>query len=216
MSEETQTPALPTARVATRPGVSRVAETRRRIYQRHLLLFLAVGAGLLAADLYTSPDLQWAYYPLAPWFLVFVMHTIGLKSRGFTIGEMLIPPRERAVEEVYTVPLDYELVRARQLRDGVASAAAAVRDQDASLADRAVSAADDLVAAVESLVSSARSEKYRSEDRAEKWVPEARAGLEALNELHQGLLSVEVLEEPLATVRVEPVEERARLLRDLA
>jgi 2TM domain len=216
VTDEARQPELPTARVATRPGASGVAEKRRRIYQRHLLIFLAVNGGIMAADLYTSPGSQWAYYLVVPWFLIFLMHTAGLKSRGYSIGEMLIPPRERPIKEVYTVPLDYELVRARQLRDGVANAAAAVRQKDAKLADRAVAAADQLVVTLEGMVAAARSGKHRSDERAEQLVPEGQAALDALDQLHQGLLRVGVMEESEDAVPTQAVEERAAALRQLA
>lgn len=209
MTEEARLPDLPSARVATRPGAGGVAEQRRRIYQRHLLLFLVVGAALVAADLYTSPQIQWAYFVMVPWGLVFFLHSFGLKSRGYSIAEMLIPPRQRPVKEVYPVPLDYELVRARQLRDGIANAAGAVRDKDPALADKAVAAADGLVAAVEAVVAS-----FREEDQAAavEPVPSAQAAVDALGELHEGLLKVSVLEEPGDVVPIDIVNERAQEL----
>jgi len=208
VTEEARLPELPSARVATRPGAGGVAEQRRRIYQRHLLLFLVVGAALIAADLYTSPQIQWAYFVMVPWGLVFLLHSLGLKSRGYSFAEMLIPPRQRPVKEVYTVPLDYELVRARQLRDGVANAAGAVRHKDAALADKAVAAADGLVAAVEAVVVSLRGEGQA----ADKQVPSAQAAVDALDELHEGLLKVGVLEEPGDVVPIDVVNERAQAL----
>jgi len=209
VTEEARLPDLPSARVATRPGAGGVAEQRRRIYQRHLLLFLVVGAALVAADLYTSPQIQWAYFVMVPWGLVFFLHSFGLKSRGYSIAEMLIPPRQRPVKEVYPVPLDYELVRARQLRDGIANAAGAVRDKDPALADKAVAAADGLVAAVEAVVAS-----FREEDQAAavEPVPSAQAAVDALGELHEGLLKVSVLEEPGDVVPIDIVNERAQEL----
>jgi hypothetical protein len=75
VTEENGQTSLPTARVATRPGASGIAEHRRRLYQRHLLIFLAVNGGLLAADWFTSPGLQWGHFLVVPWFLVFLLHT---------------------------------------------------------------------------------------------------------------------------------------------
>jgi hypothetical protein len=179
---------------------------RRRIYQRHLLLFAVVCAALLALDNYTSPGIQWAHFMLVPWGLVFLLHTLGLKSRGYSVGEMIIPPRQKPLKAVYTVPFDYELVRARQLRDGVFSAAGALGDR--SLADRAVGAAEELVRAVEAVASSSRAEG-RADDSQ---VPEAQAAVEALDDLHAGILKLEVLDDPDYALPIEAVEERTKAL----
>lgn len=211
MTEEV--PSLPTARVATRPGGGGVAEKRRRIYQRHFLLFLAVCVALIAADSQLSPGIQWAHFLAFPWLLVFALHTVGLLSRGYSVPELLIPPREKPVKEVYTTPLDYELVRSRQLRDGIAAAAGALRDKDAALVEKAVAAADELVNAMEGMVASARNAKYRQEEQANNLAPDAQAALQALDGLHQGLLKVEVLEESTESVPVQAVEQQARTLQ---
>ncbi len=216
MEEETITPEIPTARVATRPGVSGVSEKRRRIYQSHLLAFLAVNTGLLALDLYTSPGIQWGYFLTVPWFLVFLLHSVGLKSRGYSVGEMLIPPRNKPVREVYTTPLDYELIRARQLRDGIANAVAAARTAGNQAADQALAAADKLVAAVESTVTSAREQKYRQEEQSEKLVPAAQAAIEALDQLHRSLLRLLVLEEQNEELPLQTADERAESLEKLS
>jgi hypothetical protein len=209
LEEETQTPAIPAARVATRPGASGVSEKRRRIYQGHLLTFIAVNVGVLALDLYTSPGIQWGYFLTVPWFLVFLLHSVGLKSRGYSVGEMLIPPRNKPVRDVYTTPLDYELIRARQLRDGIANAAAAARTAGIQIADQALAAADRLVAAMESTVASARGQNYRQEEQSEKLVPAAQAAIETLDQLHRSLLKMVVLEEENEELPVQTVEERA-------
>ncbi len=213
LTEESQMSALPPERVATRPGTGGVAEKRRRIYQRHLLLFLGVNAALVAVDMYTSPGLQWAHFPAAPWVLLFVLHTVGLKSRGYSFVEMLVPPRQPPVREVYDVPLDYELVRSRQLRDGIVSAAAALRDSHADVAEQAVAAADELSEAMEQLAASTRGAGDSAAERARRVTPEAQAALEALDRLHQELIRVEVLEQDADGVPVEPVREGARALR---
>ena len=215
MTEEVQQPAVPTARVATRPGPSGVAEHRRRIYQRHLLVFLAVCIALIAADQATSPGVQWAFYPVVPWLLIFVLHTIGLLSRGYSIIELLIPPRRLPVKDVYTTPLDYELVRSRQLHDGIAKIADAVRLQDADLADGAVAAAKALLDAMESLVTHARSQTYRADDQAKKLVPPAQEAVAALDGVHRALLKVQMLEEPVEQVPVEAANEQASAVRNL-
>jgi hypothetical protein len=202
--------------VATRPGTSGVSEKRRRIYQGHLLAFLAINAGVLALDLYTSPGVQWGYFLTVPWFLVFLLHSIGLKSRGYSVGEMLIPPRHKPVRDVYTTPLDYELIRARQLRDGIANAAAAARTEGNQLADPALAAADKLVAAIESTVTSTREKKYRQEEQSDKLIPATQAGIEVLDQLHRRLLRVVVLEEQDEELLVQTVEEQAESLAKLA
>jgi len=201
--------------VATRPGTSGVSEKRRRIYQGHLLAFLAINTGLIALDLYTTPGIQWAYFLTVPWFLVFLLHSIGLKSRGYSVGEMLIPPRHKPVRDVYTTPLDYELIRARQLRDGIANAAAAARTAGSQHADPALAAADKLVAAIEGTVTSAREKKYRQDEQSERLIPAARAGIEALDQLHRRLLRVVVLEEKDEDLPVQTVEEKAESLAKL-
>ncbi len=216
MEEETRAPAIPTARVATRPGTSGVSEKRRRIYQGHLLAFLAINAGVLALDLYTSPGIQWGYFLTVPWFLVFLLHSIGLKSRGYSVGEMLIPPRHKPVRAVYTTPLDYELIRARQLRDGIANAAAAARTAGNPLADPALAAADNLVAAIQGIVTSAREKKYRQDEQSEKLIPAAQASIEALDQLHRRLLRVVVLEEKDEELLVQTIEEQAENLAKLS
>lgn len=212
MVEEPGAPEIPKARVATQPGASGVSEKRRRIYQLHLLVFLAVNIGLIALDLYTSPDIQWAYFVTVPWFLVFLVHTLGLKSRGYSVGEMLIPPRPRPVSEVYTTPLDYELIRARQLRDGVANAVAAVETAGNQRPDRAMAAADKLVAAVENAVTLARQQNYRKAERSEQLVPAVQGALETLDQLHRGLLKLVVLEAEDEELPVAAVEEQAQAL----
>ncbi len=213
MTEETRSVALPSERVATRPGAGGVAEKRRRIYQRHLLLFLAVGAALIGTDLYTSPGLQWAHFPMVPWFLLIALHTIGLKSRGYSLFELFIPPRQPKVREVYTVPLDYELVRARQLRDGVTNSAAAVRDSHPDLAQQAVEAADELAGIMERLVAAVRAGAGSSDERAKELAPAAQAAVEALGSLHRDLVAAEVLEEETGSAAVEAVRERAQALQ---
>ncbi len=215
VTEENGGTSLPTSRVATRPGASGIAEHRRRLFQRHLALFLAVNGGLLAADWFTSPGLQWGHFLVVPWFLVFLLHTSGLKSRGYSFAELLIPPRNPPVREVYTVPLDYELVRARQLRDGVATAAAALRDKSRELSESAIAAADELLAATEGVVESVRAAKIRKDEQAQKLLPEAQAALEVLDTLHQDLIRMEVMEDPPETAAIEPVRERAAVLKQL-
>lgn len=210
--EESGAPEIPTARVATRPGASGVSEKRRRIYQSHLLIFLAVNIGLIALDLYTSPGVQWAYFVTVPWFLVFLLHTLGLKSRGYTVGEMLIPPRTRPVSEVYTTPLDYELIRARQLRDGVANAVAAAETAGNQPPDRAMQAADKLVTAIESAVTLARQQRHRQAERSEQLVPAVQAALETLDQLHRGLLKLVIVEAEDEELPVAAVEEQAEAL----
>jgi hypothetical protein len=215
VKEETQPAPVPKSRVATRPGPSGLAEHRRRIYQRHLLAFAAVCAVLIAIDQVTTPGIQWAYYPIAPWLLVFALHTAGLLSRGYSIGELLIPPRQAPIKDVYTVPLDYELVRSRQLHDGINNVAHAVRERDRQLADDAVAAADKLLDAMEKLVARARGEKYRADDQAKQLVPAAQQALSAMDALHQGMLMAQLLEESAPEVPVEAAKQKAVALGEL-
>lgn len=215
--EGTESPTLRKERVATRPGVSGFAEHRRRLYQRHLLVFLAIGGGLLAIDyLFLSPGLDWAHFLLFPWLIVFLVHTLALKSRGYSFAELLIPPRRPPVREVYETPLDYELVRSRQLRDGMVGAAAAIRDAHTEFADGALAAADQLVSAVEEMVGNVRSGRYRTDERAEKLAPEARAGLADLDRLHAELIRIEVEGGEPDIASVEEVRQRAEAIRRLA
>ncbi len=207
-------PPLPTARVVTRHGVSGASHLRRRIYQRHLLAFLLVSGGLLALDLSATPGVQWAHFFVALWALVLILHTAGLKSRGYSFAEMLIPPRQRPVQEAYTVPLDYELVRARQLRDGIANAADALRTQHAARADEALAAADALARAVEAAVAAART---RGGDDVDPDVQAAvGSAVTALDELHRRMLEIEILEEGSPDdLPVEALRDRAEALRRL-
>lgn len=214
VSEDRSRPPLPKSRVATRHGVGGVAEERRRLYQRHLLIFLGFNGALVAADLLTAPGLQWAHFLAFPWVVLFLVHTFGLKSRGYTLAEMFIPPRRPEVKEVYTTPLDYEVVRSRQLHDGIATAAAAIREKHGDFVDRIVSAADELVEAVETAVS-ARRARGDSED-AGALTAEAQSALAALDGLHRAVLSVEVLEEPPDEKPVEVARERAAALRTMS
>lgn len=216
VTEERQQPALRKERVATRPGAGGVAERRRRLYQGHLLIFLVVNGGLIAADYLTSPGMQWAHFFVFLWCLLFLLHTLGLKSRGFSWIELFVPPRKKPVAAVYTTPLDYELVRSRQLRDGVANAAASIRTKHAALAEQAVAAADELVSAVEGVVAAARAQKYRPDEQAQRLVPEAQAALQALDRLHQSLIGVNVLDESADEVPIDAVNERVGALRALA
>jgi hypothetical protein len=216
VTEENGGQELPKARVATRPGASGIAERRRRLYQRHLLLFLAVNVGLVAADLFTSPGLDWAHFLAVPWVLIFLLHTAGLRSRGYSFGELFIPPRDPPVREVYTVTLDYELVRARQLHDGVLTAAAAVRDKDLQLIDSLTDAVDGVLAATESMVAAVRSAKTHKDERAQKAVPEAQAALEELDRLHHELIRAGVTEGSLEGISVDALQERTAALRKLS
>ena len=215
MSEETQQPALPASRVATRPGASGAPAQRRRLYQRHLLLLLGVGGAMVAFDLYTSPGMQWAHFLIFPWFLVFILHTIGLASRGYTVGELLIPPRAKAVREVYTTALDYELVRSRQLHDGIRNAAAPLREGDSALADEVVAAADELVSTVERMVTAVRANGEMLDGSTSRQLVEAQQALATLDQLHRDLIRTDVLETPRDDLSLETLRERTQALRAL-
>lgn len=211
MGEDRNQPPLPKSRVATRHGVGGVAEDRRRLYQRHLLIFVVVNGALVGADLLTTPGLQWAHFMAFPWVVLFLVHTFGLKSRGYTLAEMFIPPRRPEVKEVYTTPLDYEVVRSRQLRDGLATAAASIRDQHGEFADRVVSAANELVEAVEAAAIATRTDS--GFENTDELMAEAQSALIALDELHRAVLRVEVLEEAPDEDPVSKAQERAAALR---
>ena len=207
-------------RVATRQGVGGHSEERRRRFQAHLLLFLAVNMGLVGVDklVLAPPGIQWAQWILIPWLFVFLTHILALKTRGFPWLELIVPPKKAVIKEVYTEPLAYEMVRSRQLRDGVAKAAEAVRAANPALADDAISAADELLDAAEKLVAvvQARSEAEGTGAGAgadAQDVTELQAALTELNELHQGLIGVRVLEKPAEEVAIASVRERAGALR---
>lgn len=212
-------------RVATRQGVGGHSEERRRRFQAHLLLFLAVNMGLVGVDhlVLAPPGIQWAQWILIPWLFVFLIHILALKTRGFPWLELIVPPKKAVIKEVYTEPLAYELVRTRQLRDGVAKAAEAVRAANPALADDAISAADELLDAAEKLVDmvQARGDAEGAGAGAgagadAQDMTELQAALNELGQLHQGLIGVRVLEEPAEEVAIASVRERAGALRSRA
>ncbi len=210
-------------RVATRQGVGGHSEERRRRFQAHLLLFLAVNMGLVGVDhlVLAPPGIQWAQWILIPWLFVFMTHILALKTRGFPWLELIVPPKKAVIKEVYTEPLAYEMVRSRQLRDGVAKAAEAVRAANPALADDAISAADELLDAAEKLVATvqARSDAEGAGAGAgadAQDVTELEAAVTELGQLHQGLIGVRVLEKPAEEVAIASVRERAGALRSRA
>lgn len=213
MTKDSRQNATAQPRVATRRGVGGHAERRRRTFQIHLLAFLAGNLAVAAIDAFViaPPNVQWAQWFITPWAFVFLLHVLGLKSRGFTWGELVIPPKEPEIREIYTAPLEYEVIRARQLRDGVSSAAASVRDSHPELADAALAAADALVEAVEELM--AMTSSGGRTQRATELLPETQAALTALDELHRGLIGIGVLDAPAESVPIEPARERTDALR---
>ncbi len=202
-------------RVVVRQHAAGAGESRRRIFQRHLILYLVVNVGVVFLDhsVIAPFGIQWAQWIAVPWTLLFALHMVGLKSRGYSWGELLTPPRVEPPEEEYTDPLEYEVIRARQLHDGVASAAAAVRSDSADVAEAAVSAADDLLAAVEQRATAIRA--TGDGDAVEAAVPDFRAALDTLDALHDSLIAMDVLGEDGEKVPIEAVRERVRRLRKL-
>lgn len=217
MTEESQPTVYSKARVATRQGGGGGAsEERRRRFQNHLLLFLVVNSGVAAADYIAvaPPGIQWAQWLVMPWLFIFAIHLLGLKSRGFTWVELIVPPRKRVIKEVYTQPLEYEVVRARQLRDGITGSAASIRDQHPEVADAAVAAANELLDAVEKMVKGTLDDGSNAE--AEKLVPEAQQALEAFDALHEALIRADVQEGPPESIPIDGVKERAAQIRGLS
>lgn len=213
--EETDTTALNTTRVVTRTGVSKASAQRRRLFQRHLIAFLSAILGSLVLD-YTvvaPPGLQWAWWVITPWTIVFAIHFVGLKGRGYSIGEMLTPPRTQVSEEDYPVTLDYEIVRARQLRDGIERAANSVAKSHGKAAAQAVDAADALLAKLESVVANARASG--SEEQIQQALPEAQTAIEALDSMHEALIAVEVMEEPIDILPTDEIKTREEALARL-
>lgn len=207
-------PSLRQDRVAGRPGASGVAERRRRLYQRHLFLFLAVAGGLGALDYFVlAPGLDFVHFLLFPWFLLLLVHTLGLMSRGYSVIELLIPPRRPPVREVYDTPLDYELVRSRQLRDGVVSAAAAIRQLHGEFVDRAITAADELAAAVEQAVADARRADQGTDEPGAELAPRIQEALTDLDRLHSEIIRVEVHGGDPDPAAVEAIEEQTEDIR---
>ena len=214
--EARKSPAIAGSRVATHQGVGGHAEQRRRTFQKHLLIFLVAGIGIAAIDAFViaPPNVQWAQWFIIPWTFVFSLHVLGLKSRGFSWVELVAPPKDAAIKEVYTAPLQYEVVRARQLRDGLTNAAASIRDSHPELADAASAAADELLAAVEHIYSASSGDPAGGS--ADQLVPDAQAALTALDELHYALLRVGVLDDSPEVTEIDSVKERTESIRGLA
>ena len=214
MTEDTDLPALTDARVTTRRGASGATEVRRRFFQRHLLLYLAGNLGIIGLDVaVVAPrGMQWAWWVVVPWTLVFTIHFVGLKARGYSLGEMFIPPRVEPLEEDYPVPLDYDLVRARQMFDGIEKSTASLSHAHPEAAREALSAAQALVSAVEAIVASAREQGGAAVERVMSDVEDA---IDALEELHEAVIGVGVLEEPAADLPIQSVREKAEELRNI-
>lgn len=214
VTEETDTPALTDARVVTRRGASGAAVARRRFFQRHLLLYLAGNLGVIALDVaaVAPPGMQWAWWVVVPWTLVFAIHFVGLKARGYSLGEMFIPPRVEPLGEDYPVPLDYELVRARQMFDGIEGSTASLSHAHPEAAREALDAARALVAAIEAVVAAAR---VQDEAIAERVMGDVEDAIDALEELHEAVIGVDVLDEPAADLPIQDVREKAESLRHI-
>lgn len=183
-------------RVVARRQPSGAGHERRKTFQTHLWIFIGVNITTLAVDLMTQPGIQFWEWVAFFTGVILLLHAFGLISRGFTVGELLLPPRSAgaAIEEEGP-PLQYELVKSRQVRDGVTRAAASLREQEPQLIDEAVQIAEALLAAVEALVPRARSTDLGADvaARAGTAVEEA---LERLDDLHAGLIRASVMDEP--------------------
>ncbi len=217
MSKEMGSIAITESRVVARRGTSSASAERRRLFQRHLLLYLAVTVGISALDVaVVEPQgMQWAWWLVVPWTLVFAIHFLGLKARGYSFAELFVPPKtEKAVED-YPAPLDYELVRVRQIRDGIEDAASSVAKLHADAARAALEAVEDLASAMERLVASAHGEKQLGEERALRLVPKAKEAVHVLEDLHEALIGVEVMDEPVEDLPIQEVRERAEKLAEI-
>ena len=226
LTEETGASPLPPpatdSRVIAHRVVGGASSQRRRTFQKHLLAFLAVSLGAAALDVaVVEPQgLQWAWWIVVPWAIVFAIHLLGLKARGYSFFDLLTPPKTEKVGEDYPVPLDHELVRARQLRDGVERSAASVAEANPETARQALAAADSLLGAIERLVASARGSEGGeggegdggSHGRAERLVPELREAVELLGNLHEGLIAQAVLDEPPQELPIAAVEHKSEAL----
>ncbi len=215
LTEETGVSPVPDSRVVARRVVGGASAQRRRAFQKHVLAFLMVSLGIVALDVaVVKPQgLQWAWWLVVPWSIVFAIHLLGLKARGYSFYELFTPPKTEKAGEDYPVPLDYELVRARQLRDGIESSAASAAKAHPETAEQALAAADSLLAAIERLVASARGEgDSGSHGRAERLVPELREAVELLGDLHEGLIAQDVLDEPPQELPIAAVEQKSEAL----
>ena len=215
MAEE-RLPEPASPRVVTRREVGGMAQKRRKAFHRHLLLFLGANLAAGALDLWQSPRLDWAYWVLIFWGMLFLFHFYGLRSRGYSLGELFTPVKTEASRDEEAAPFDFELIRSRQLRDGIASAAEAVRKLDGQLANDAVAAADHLLTAVEELLTKTRERADAGTAKTEaRLKPELRAAVDLLDELHVGLIAVGVLEDAADRVPIQQARERAEALRKL-
>lgn len=205
-------------RVVTRRQAGGAGEGRLRTYQRHLALFVLVNGLGVGADLFTRPGLQFWHWVLAFWGLAFLAHTLGLISRGYTVGDLLTRARPPERIEEDAPPLEYELIKSRQLRDGVTRTAAAVREREPRVVDDAVQAADELQAGVEELVTAARAAGATGDDEGGGRVRSSlETALERLDELHEGLLRASVFEVPAEeALAADPAHRHAESLRELA
>ncbi|MEE8551301.1 MAG: 2TM domain-containing protein [Gemmatimonadota bacterium] len=193
-----------------------MAQKRRKAFHKHLLLFLGANLAAGALDVWQSPRLDWAYWVLIFWGMLFLFHFFGLRSRGYSLGELFTPVKTEAPREEEAAPFDFELIRSRQLRDGIVSAAEAVRKLDGQLANDAVAAADHLLTAVEELLTKTRERADAGTAKTEgRLKPELRAAVDLLDELHAGLIAVDVLEDAADQVPIQQAREQAEALRKL-
>lgn len=205
-------------RVVTRRQIGGAGEERRRLYQRHLAAFLVVNLLGVGADVVMSPGIQFWHWVLVFWGVVFLVHTFGLVSRGYTVTDLVTPSRPKKRVEEDAPPLEYELIKSRQLRDGIVRAAAAVREREPAAVDEATDAANAVTAAVERLVDAARAASLdQHEDGRSEIQPQLQTALERLDALHDSLIRMSVFEAPAEEVLPStPAREHADALDRMA
>ena len=59
-------------------------------FRSHLIAYVLVNAGLVAIDLFTSPGLDWAYWPMLGWGLGLAAHGAVTYFDGMNDRERLI------------------------------------------------------------------------------------------------------------------------------
>ena len=57
-----------------------------RGFYSHLAVYLAVNAGLLVINLFSTPDRLWVMWPLAGWGIALLIHGAGVYLRGSVFG----------------------------------------------------------------------------------------------------------------------------------
>lgn len=65
--------------------VHRQVNGLRRFY-KHLLVFVAINAGLAAMNLFASPGHLWFHWPLLGWAVWLALHAFGIFTRDRWLG----------------------------------------------------------------------------------------------------------------------------------